>query len=77
MPDSVVPNNAFAKHSLLIHKRYPPTNDTVAANAQIEALIQVERMAVACDLRDSESMQDRCFGETAAGEIAVTAANTC
>lgn len=63
MPDSVVPNDAFAaKHSLLIDERHPPAYDTVAANAQIQTLVQVERMAVVCDLRDREAMEDGCFG---------------
>lgn len=33
-------------------------------------------MAVACDLRDCESMKDGSFGETAAGEVAVAAADS-
>ena len=71
---SVPSDNAFTKNSLLSHERDPSTNNTVAANAQVQAVFQTESVTVACHLWDREAMKYRCLCEAATCEVAVTAA---
>lgn len=74
---SVPPDNALPKHRLPVHERHSPPDNTLAADSQIQALVQVESATILSQPRNSEAMEDRCFGEAAACEITVAAVGFC
>ena len=59
---------------MLSHKRYPSTNNAVAADTQVQAVFEAEGLAVGCNLRDCEAMENGCFCDVATCEVAVTTA---
>ena len=69
---SIPSDDALTENSLLSHERDPATDDAIAANAQVKAVFQTIRVAVARHLRDREAMKYRCFCEAATCEIAIT-----
>lgn len=71
---SIPSDDPFTQYSLLSHKRDSSTDNAIATNTQVQAVFQAKSVAVARHLRDREAMEDRCFCEAAASEIAVTTA---
>jgi hypothetical protein len=65
--NSIPTQNPLAQHSLLMHERHPPPNNTIATNPQIQISIQTESTAAMCDVWNIEAVQYGGFAEAAGG----------
>ena len=55
---SIPSDDAFAKYSLLSYKRDSSTDDAVTANTQVQAVFEAKGLAVGCNMRDREAMEN-------------------